>query len=462
MMFANDATIKKALVKVYASHQLFNYASPWQYGQSFNSTATGFIIDGNKIITNAHAVLNSKFLQIRKEGDSKKYKAIVKFVSEDYDLALIDVEDKSFFSGTSSLKLGSLPEVQDNVTVYGYPLGGDKLSTTQGIVSRMEHNTYTLTNKRFLIGQTDAAINSGNSGGPVISKNKVVGVAFAGLTSADNIGYFIPVNILYHFLDDIKDGNYEGAPGLGLQWSKLESPSHRRMLGLEKNSQGILIKKIFKGSPFEGALKINDVLLKLDNKPIEYDGTIEFRKNEKTDFAYVNQQKKHGDTITYEIVRDKKKQTGQVKLNSKNIKYSIVKDVTLETAPSYLVYGGLLFEPLTNNYMTVTQGVLASVYEKEDKFKDYSELAVLVRVLPFDVNLGYTDIENVVIIKVNGQKYKDFKDFVKKVESVKSEFIIFETDKGEEIVLDVKQVQAEKAELMRNYNITSDMSDDVK
>ena len=462
MMFANDATIKKALVKVYASHQLFNYASPWQYGQSFNSTATGFIIDGNKIITNAHAVLNSKFLQIRKEGDSKKYKATVKFVSEDYDLALIDVEDKSFFSGTSSLKLGSLPEVQDNVTVYGYPLGGDKLSTTQGIVSRMEHNTYTLTNKRFLIGQTDAAINSGNSGGPVISKNKVVGVAFAGLTSADNIGYFIPVNILYHFLDDIKDGNYEGAPGLGLQWSKLESPSHRRMLGLEKNSQGILIKKIFKGSPFEGALKINDVLLKLDNKPIEYDGTIEFRKNEKTDFAYVNQQKKHGDTITYEIVRDKKKQTGQVKLNSKNIKYSIVKDVTLETAPSYLVYGGLLFEPLTNNYMTVTQGVLASVYEKEDKFKDYSELAVLVRVLPFDVNLGYTDIENAVIIKVNGQKYKDFKDFVKKVESVKSEFIIFETDKGEEIVLDVKQVQAEKAELMRNYNITSDMSDDVK
>jgi serine protease len=461
-MFANDATIKKALVKVYASHQLFNYASPWQYGQSFNSTATGFIIDGNKIITNAHAVLNSKFLQIRKEGDSKKYKATVKFVSEDYDLALIDVEDKSFFSGTSSLKLGSLPEVQDNVTVYGYPLGGDKLSTTQGIVSRMEHNTYTLTNKRFLIGQTDAAINSGNSGGPVISKNKVVGVAFAGLTSADNIGYFIPVNILYHFLDDIKDGNYEGAPGLGLQWSKLESPSHRRMLGLEKNSQGILIKKIFKGSPFEGALKVNDVLLKLDNKPIEYDGTIEFRKNEKTDFAYVNQQKKHGDTITYEIVRDKKKQTGQVKLNSKNIKYSIVKDVTLETAPSYLVYGGLLFEPLTNNYMTVTQGVLASVYEKEDKFKDYSELAVLVRVLPFDVNLGYTDIENVVIIKVNGQKYKDFKDFVKKVESVKSEFIIFETDKGEEIVLDVKQVQAEKAELMRNYNITSDMSDDVK
>ena len=270
--------VSRALVKVYSAHQIFNYNSPWQYGEGFNSTATGFIIEGNKIITNAHAVINSRFLQIRKEGDSKKYKALVKFISEEYDLALVEIEDKSFFSGTTALKLGTLPEIQDKVTVYGYPLGGDKLSTTQGIVSRMEHNTYTLTDKRFLIGQTDAAINSGNSGGPVINKERVVGVAFAGLTMADNIGYFIPVNILQHFLDDVKDNNYDGPPSLGLEWSELESHSHRKMLGLENNSKGILIKKVFPNSPFEGVLSQNDVLLKLDDKDIEYDGTVEFRK----------------------------------------------------------------------------------------------------------------------------------------------------------------------------------------
>ena len=178
-------------------------------------------------------------------------------ISEEYDLALIELEDKSFFNGTTALKLGTLPEIQDKVTVYGYPLGGDKLSTTQGIVSRMEHRSYTLTEKRFLIGQTDAAINSGNSGGPVINKDKVVGVAFAGLTMADNIGYFIPVNILSHFLDDVKDNNYDGPPSLGFEWSELESNSHRRMLGLENNSKGILIKSIFKNSPFEKILQKN-------------------------------------------------------------------------------------------------------------------------------------------------------------------------------------------------------------
>ena len=461
-IFSEDVAVKKALVKVYTSHQLFDYLSPWQYGQSANSTATGFIIDGERIITNAHAVLNSKFLQVRKEGDSKKYKAVVKFTSEEYDLALVEIEDKSFFNGTVPLKLGTLPEIQEKLTVYGYPLGGDKLSTTQGIVSRMEHNTYTLTNRKFLIGQTDAAINSGNSGGPVVSKGKVAGVAFAGLNSADNIGYFIPVNILNNFLEDIKDGKYDGSPLLGVEWSELESPSHRRMLGIEAKTGGILIKKVFKNSPFEGVLQKNDVLMKLDNYPVEYDGTIEFRKNEKTDFSYVNQQKKYGDNLSYEIIRDKKTKTGQVKLEKKDIKYTVVTEVTIETPPSYMVYGGLLFEPLTSNYMAGTIEKLGSVYDREELYKDYKELVVLVRVLPFDVNLGYTDAENEIIVKVNGEKYKDFKDFAQKVKNVKSGFIVFENDNGDEIVLDVKEVEEQREELMQNYNISSDMSDDIK
>ena len=462
IIFSEDVAVKKALVKVYTSHQLFDYLSPWQYGQSANSTATGFIIDGERIITNAHAVLNSKFLQVRKEGDSKKYKAVVKFTSEEYDLALVEIEDKSFFNGTVPLKLGTLPEIQEKLTVYGYPLGGDKLSTTQGIVSRMEHNTYTLTNRKFLIGQTDAAINSGNSGGPVVSKGKVVGVAFAGLNSADNIGYFIPVNILNNFLEDIKDGKYDGSPLLGLEWLELESPSHRRMLGIEDKTGGILIKKVFKNSPFEGVLQKNDVLMKLDNYPIEYDGTIEFRKNEKTDFSYVNQQKKYGDSLSYEIIRDKKIKTGQVKLNKKDIEYTVVTDVTIETPPSYMVYGGLLFEPLTSNYMAGVVEKLGSVYDKEELYKDYKQLVVLVRVLPFDVNLGYTDAEHEIIVKVNGEKYKDFKDFAQKVKNVKSGFIVFENDNGDEIVLDVKEVEEQREALMQNYNISSDMSDDIK
>ena len=74
VVFANDSSVKKALVKVYTAHQMYNYMSPWQNGQDFSSTATGFIIDGNRIITNAHAVLNEKISAGKKGRRFKKYK----------------------------------------------------------------------------------------------------------------------------------------------------------------------------------------------------------------------------------------------------------------------------------------------------------------------------------------------------------------------------------------------------
>jgi len=141
-----------------------------------------------------------------------------------------------------------------------------------------------------------------------------------------------------------------------------------------------------------------------------YDGTIEFRKNEKTDFSYVNQQKKYGDNLSYEIIRDKKTKTGQVKLEKKDIKYTVVTEVTIETPPSYMVYGGLLFEPLTSNYMAGVVEKLGSVYDKEELYKDYKQLVVLVRVLPFDVNLGYTDAEK-YFKKAENTKNQDKKEY---------------------------------------------------
>ena len=87
---------------------------------------------------------------------------------------------------------------------------------------------------------------------------------------------------------------------------------------------------------------------------------------------------------------------------------------------------------------------------------------IFVRVLPFDVNLGYSDLENKIITKVNGQKYKDFNDFVQKVRSTNSEFIVFEDEDSNEIVLDVAKVKAQKLELMENYNISREMSNDIK
>ena len=462
MMYGADDTIKKSLVKIYSSHQQFDFQSPWQSGLDYNSTATGFVVDGNRILTNAHAVVNNKFLQIRKDGDSKKYKAKVKFISEEYDLAILEVEDKAFFNNTVPLKFGKLPNLRDKVTIYGYPLGGDKLSTTQGIVSRIEHNSYTLTNQRFLIGQTDAAINPGNSGGPVITNDKVIGVAFSGLMLADNIGYFIPVNIVEHFLTDIVDNKYDGAPKIGLNWTELESPAHRKMLGIADTSKGVLVTSVLKNSVFDGILQKNDVLLKLDSYDVDYDGTVEFRKNERTDFEFVSQQKNFGETLSYEIVRDKKRISGTVTLSKDKDPSDLIREMPIDAQPSYYLYGGLLFEPLSYNYLKTSYLSLDQSLKQSTKFEGYNELVVIVRVLSDDVNIGYSQIVDKIILKVNGQKYANFKDFVEKIANSDSEFIVFEDIDGQEIVLDRNEVKLRNKDILENYNISQEMSEDVR
>ena len=149
---------------------------------SKSSNGSGCFISGNRILTNAHVVSNSTFIQVRKYGQSKKVKARVLSISHESDLALLTVDDEDFFNDVKPLSLGNLPSVREKVTVYGFPLGGDTLSVTEGIVSRIEHRNYAHSSSYLLAGQIDAAINPGNSGGPVMVGSNIVGVVMQSLS----------------------------------------------------------------------------------------------------------------------------------------------------------------------------------------------------------------------------------------------------------------------------------------
>ena len=109
--------------------------------------------------------------------------AIVEHIAHDCDLALLKVDDPAFFKDTKPLPLGEIPELESSVTVIGYPIGGERISVTQGVVSRVDFRTYTHSVvDSHLTVQIDAAINPGNSGGPVVQAGKVVGIAFQGFS----------------------------------------------------------------------------------------------------------------------------------------------------------------------------------------------------------------------------------------------------------------------------------------
>ncbi|NYS35651.1 trypsin-like peptidase domain-containing protein, partial [Streptococcus danieliae] len=145
-------------------------------------------------------------VQIQANGAGDKIPATVLAISRGMDLALLKIDDDSFFASHKAVpRANVLPDVRDAVLAYGYPTGGTSLAITKGIVSRIEfvHYNFPVSGLRI---QIDAAINPGNSGGPVIAGEKMIGLAFAGMLNAQNIGYIIPNEEIELFLRDQESG----------------------------------------------------------------------------------------------------------------------------------------------------------------------------------------------------------------------------------------------------------------
>ncbi|XP_057952959.1 protease Do-like 9 [Malania oleifera] len=191
--------------------------------------------------------------------------------------ALLTVDDDDFWEGVSPVQFGELPALQDAVTVVGYPIGGDTISVTSGVVSRIEILSYVHGSTELLGVQIDAAINSGNSGGPAFNdKGNCVGIAFQSLKHEDveNIGYVIPTPVIMHFIQDYeKNGAYTGFPILGVEWQKMENPDLRNAMGMKHDQKGVRIRRVDPTALESEVLKPSDIILSFDGVDIANDGT---------------------------------------------------------------------------------------------------------------------------------------------------------------------------------------------
>src|SRR5689334_15417381 len=239
---ARAADPERSVIQIFTFAQQPIWDAPWRFDAVRRMGGSGFVIKGKRIMTNAHVVSWGRQIIVRRYQDPRPYVAEVEHVGHDCDLAVLTVKDEHFFENLEPLELGDLPKVRSAVVTYGYPAGGEEISYTRGVVSRIELETYAhIGNRRLLTCQTDAAINPGNSGGPVIQDDRVVGVAFQGMAGLENTGFFIPPPVIEHFLKDISDGHYDGFPQAGIRVVSLQNPAHRKYLKLPDDDFGARI-----------------------------------------------------------------------------------------------------------------------------------------------------------------------------------------------------------------------------
>jgi len=331
----------------------------------------------------------------------------------------------------------------------------------------VEHNRYAHSKAYLLTCQIDAAINPGNSGGPVMKDNKIVGVAFqAG--RGENIGYMVPAPVIQHFLKDIADGNYDGIPGLGIVWQKMESPDLQKKFNMTDIQTGIIINKIFPDMAARNQLKPDDILLSVDGINIENDGTVEFRKDERTFFGYNIQKKQINESITFEVLRDGNLKNVNIILSGPINSWVLVPHNQYDVPATYYIKGGLVFEPLSLNLLNAWGNWqrapmnLANYYQNGEPTEDRKEVIVLVKILADQINMGYHDLNYKVITKVNNKEISTMKDLVTAFEDYTGEYYIIETEDSTRIVLDKNQADTYSQQILDRYRINSDRSVDLK
>lgn len=461
----SEEEIGNAIIRVEVTLQRGDWYSPWQQTRSSRAVGSGFIISPGMVMTNAHIVSDAKQITVRRNGISTPFFAKVHFIAHDSDLALLKVADESFDKGIEPLPLGELPSLRTRVRTYGFPGGGEKISRTEGVISRIQFVTYLHSGAdAHLAIQTDSAINPGNSGGPVMQEGKVVGVAFQTNTRLNDVGFFIPTSVIRRFLKDIEDGSYDGYAEMGIVASNLINRGYRRYLKLPESMPGVLVDRVMPGTSADGFILPGDVITAIDGIPVALDGTINYH-GFMLDFQQIPEEKQVGEEIEISVRRGGK---------SREIRFKLIefKDgarlrSNFDSPPQYVIFAGLVFMKLDQEYLNsfgnywenAKKSLLYSHFFQRTEFPEMveKEAVLLTRVLPHQINSSYRNRANSIVSEINGMPITRLSDISKAFSAISGDYhrVILEQS-GVVMVLPREEARTAHKEILATYGIIED------
>jgi S1-C subfamily serine protease len=470
---AAENAIRESVVKISSSLRYPNILQPWTKQSPREISGTGVVIEGKRILTNAHVVLYASQITVESQQSSEKLAATVEAVSPGMDLAVVKLDDPSFFDRRPPLmRVQALPEVKDTVVVYGYPQGGSSLSVTKGIVSRIEFVGYNDGVSGLRI-QVDAPINPGNSGGPALVDGKMIGLIFSKLTQADNIGYIIPVEEIELFLKDIADGKYDGKPAMHDALQTLENPALRSFLRLERKAQGMVVHQPAEKKP-DYPLKTWDVITKIGDKEIDSVGRVPIKENLRVHFQYMVQKLAKDGKLPLTVVRQGKPMTIELPVPNR---WPMLIDPLQGRYPSYFVYGPLVFSAANRDFTAAIDrpgspaaAVLALmgsplVTRRGDRpdFEGEELVVVTAPMFPHAIGKGYDNPFSKVVKEINGKKVKNLRHLVELLRDTKDKFTTIDFDDrfSETVVFDHQEALKATDEILSDNGVRQRASDDL-
>ena len=464
--------VENSVVKIFATVRRPDPYKPWTKSAPAAVTGSGVIIEGKRILTNAHVVGYASQVEVQASQSGDKVSARVIALARGLDLAVLELDDPSFFDKRPPVpRAAVLPDVRQQVFAYGYPVGGNSLSTTTGIISRVEFVNYGAFSSGLRI-QIDAPINPGNSGGPVIAGERMIGLAFANVTNAQSIGYVIPNEEIELFLRDVADGTYDGKPLLHDSVQTLESPALRQYLKLDKSVEGAVVHRPYR-TDASWPLKEWDVITHIGEHAIDNQAMVKLGSSLRVRFQYRIQQVAKNGKVPMTIIRGGKPM--KVEVPATGARPLLIPDLD-GGYPSYFIYGPMVFSRATSEFMSFVSGSAPGmnafafnanplVTQRGDSPTPEREELVVISApfFPHKLVSGYSNRFGSVVESVNGKHVRSLAHLVELLRNLKDEQIVLRFDQryGETMVLP-RQATLEATEgILSDNGVRSQGSEDM-
>jgi S1-C subfamily serine protease len=458
-----------SLVRVNVTGQPYDYFRPWQKKAAFSKRGLGAVLPRGRVIVTADLVGNQNYVELERAESGEKTAANVQVIDYEANLALLEPSDKKFLDGLSPLEIASDTVVGDRLAAWQLESTG-ALVVTEGLVTTVQMMRYPIEVGQFLAYRMSITMQYRENSYtvPLVKNNKLAGLLLR-YDARSQLLDVIPAPIITHFLKDADGEHYRGFPTAGFSFFPTRDPQLRAYAGQTGKPGGVYVTSVEPDSPaMKAGLLVGDIVTQIGNNEIDQNGNYVDPLYGKMEFTNLLTSRVFaGDSVSFQIQREGKPMPLNITLDHRSAKDYVVPPYSMDQAPSYLVYGGLIFEELSRQYLkewgpnwqkeAPPRFVYLDRYQSEFFPEGNRRVIVLSQVLPTNNTIGYDDLAYLTVTKINGKEVKSLAEVAEAIKQpIEGGFIKVETQEDpKQLELEAAKVADEADDLQQNYGISS-------
>lgn len=450
------------VVGLQVTYQAWDEDRPWSKKSPGSRNVSAVLVDRSHLLTTADILDQATFMSLLPFG--KPHPAELKIVHMDagINLALLEISDADLIASLVPVPLAD--HTPSTGVLRAIRWSGQQLEASASRVIRflVERSVGSRVEHAFIHMSTD--LKNGGWAEPIFADDKLVAIT---VSQSGQTSRAIPIEIIQRFLDQVNAPEpYLGFPAFGVPWQTNSDANVTRFLGQEGEPRGILVRQVPWGSSGCGVLKPMDILLNINGQAIDAKGFYNHPYFGQIQFPHLlAEQYLPGESIPVRVLRQGKELDLQMKLR----RYPVALDaipLRRYDPPPYVIAGGLLIREMDVPYLK-TWGKdwnqqapisLLTRYYLRNRAQTPSKrrVVLIISVLPSDYNIGYQNLRDVVIEKINGQPIGSIADVAAALGTPRDGFQVFtlapDSTHGR-VILDAATFESATNEILEIYDI---------